>query len=224
MVYKNTPVLGNAFPDIPRVCFLCGVYNSQVTASLCSGCLQDLPLACGPKLPVMARPGRRPTFDLSVSALAYQYPADILIQALKYHRRIELANDLGSMLARVVLKVSTNLPTCLVPVPLHPARYRQRGYNQATLIARAVARTLGIPVQTRLVRRTRNTQAQFDLPPGQRQRNVRGAFSVTSLPAVETVAIIDDVMTTGATMEAMAICLRAAGAVRVEAWSCARAP
>lgn len=114
-------------------------------------------------------------------------------------------------------------PDALVPMPLHPSRRRQRGFNQAVLLARGAARPLGLPVRDRDVRRVRDTGSLTDLPAASRRRALKGAFVVAkALPA--HVAIVDDVMTTGASAESLTRVLKAAGVERVDVWTLARTP
>jgi ComF family protein len=116
------------------------------------------------------------------------------------------------------------MPDLLLPVPLHPSRLRKRGYNQALELARPLGRRLGIPVRHDVLRRTRCTGAQTELDAAARVGNVRGAFALASLPAQRHVALVDDVMTTGATLAEAAMVLLAAGMDRVDVWALARTP
>lgn len=117
-----------------------------------------------------------------------------------------------------------SIPDLLIPVPLHPSRLRKRGYNQALELARPLGRRLGIPVRHDVLRRTRCTGAQTELDAAARVGNVRGAFALASLPAQRHVALVDDVMTTGATLAEAALVLLAAGMDRVDVWALARTP
>jgi ComF family protein len=118
---------------------------------------------------------------------------------------------------------TTPWPDCLVPVPLHPSRLRERGYNQALEIARPMAARHKIPLAIDAVRRIRATSAQAQLPLRERARNVRGAFIARTRFDGRRVAIVDDVMTSGHTANSLAQCLRRAGAVDIEVWVVARA-
>lgn len=115
------------------------------------------------------------------------------------------------------------MPHYLLPVPLHPERLRERGYNQALELARPLSRILGIPIAHRLCTRRRATLAQTSLDGGERRRNLRGAFLPSLGEMPRHVAIIDDVVTTGTTVEELARTLRLAGVEVVEVWACARA-
>lgn len=114
-------------------------------------------------------------------------------------------------------------PDAIVPVPLHPGRYRKRGFNQAVEIARTVSRRLDISLDLDSCRRIRATPAQAELPARQRRTNLRNAFSIDAAIEHRHVAVLDDVITTGATVKEMAAALHRAGVARVDVWACARA-
>lgn len=145
-----------------------------------------------------------------------------MILDLKYHHRLELARTLGRLFAERLRKLSKP-PDAIVPVPLHPSRLRQRGYNQSLEIARVVAKRLDLPIVTRGAKRVRATAAQTTLPLKQRARNVRNAFAVNGDLKGKHVAIVDDVMTSGHTVGALAKALRRAGAKEISVWVVARA-
>jgi len=131
-----------------------------------------------------------------------------------------LAPLLGSLLLEEIQ--DTQPITFIVPVPLSRKRLRERGFNQAVEIARPIARAARKPVELALLERARDTPPQFDLPWAERRRNVRGAFTATRTLIDATVAVVDDVMTTGATLDEIAATLKAAGAARVVNWVVAR--
>ena len=160
---------------------------------------------------------------MTVAAGAYAYPLDRLVQALKYEHRLSLAHPLGHRLVVAIERSlgSTKRPDAVVALPLAPPRQRERGFNQAIEIARVVARRVAMPLESGLVR-TGNGAAQASLPWAQRRRNVRGAFACSRSFDGRHVAIVDDVMTTGATLESAANALLQAGAARVDAWVVAR--
>lgn len=111
----------------------------------------------------------------------------------------------------------------IVPVPLHRTRLRQRGYNQSLELAQPIARTLGLPMAVHGVRRVRATAPQVGLAHKERRRNVRGAFETKSDFEGQRVAVVDDILTSGHTVEALARCLRRAGAAEIAVWVLARA-
>ena len=216
---------------LPQSCALCADRSGD--ALLCAPCMHALPpvlAAC----PVCALPAttaaacgaclkRPPKFSSTIAAGAYAFPLDRLVQGLKYEHRLALAEPLADKLAAEVQRRLTpdQHPDALVALPLAPARQRERGFNQSIEIARVVARRTGIPLAGGLVR-TGHAPAQASLPWAQRRRNVRGAFACTQSFAGRHVAVVDDVMTTGATLESAAATLLQAGAVRVDAWVVAR--
>lgn len=222
MVYKRINI--NRLTDylVPGICYLC---HNPVTGGdiICDGCNTDLP-HCGPNgVTCVDRLDNVAAIDQTITPFHYRFPINVLIQDLKYRRKIILAKLLGQELARYLAEVCTSLPDRLLVVPLHPQRYLSRGFNQSLEIARVVTGQLSIPVDQRLVRRIKNTRSQVELDPGQRRGNVKGAFRITTKPDYECVAIIDDVITTGATVNELARQLKRSGVKRVEAWACARA-
>jgi ComF family protein len=142
----------------------------------------------------------------------YEFPCDRLVQALKYRARLALAGFFARNLA------SRPLPEIdlVVPMPLHPKRLAERGFHQALEIARGVARHLGKPIEPRGVLRVKDTLPQTKLPYEERAKNVRGAFLCRLDLSGASVAVVDDVMTTGATLNELARALKRAGAARVE--------
>jgi ComF family protein len=211
-------------------CYLC---RGAAAGVLCAECDADLPrlaAAACPRCALATRDGalcgrclaQPPAYDETVAALAYAFPADVLVQALKFRGELALAPLLGGLLA-------SRLPRgarvdFLLPVPLSPARLRQRGFNQALEIARPVAAAIGCRLAPQIAERNRDTPPQVDLPPGERARNIRGAFRCSRSLAGAEVALLDDVMTTGATLDELAATLKRAGAARVVNWVVARTP
>jgi len=153
-------------------------------------------------------------------------PIKTLIHDLKYRRVRGNAQILGSMLYRAIAYhgVILSRDSILIPIPLHPARERTRGFNQSRLIADALGMKLGIGMRTDLLKKIKNTRSQMELPREERLKNVSGAFAVSDTAAVanRTCVLIDDVKTTGATLESAARALRAVGAKRVLALTVAR--
>jgi len=212
-------------------CYLC---RGAARGILCDGCDADLPrLASGPgaeRCPrcALASPGgavcgrcltHPPAYDATTAALAYAFPADVLVQALKFRGELALAPFLGNLLSK---RVSSETVNYIVPVPLSSERLRSRGYNQALEIARHVASATGARLAPEACERRRDTAMQMDLPLAQRARNVRGAFECPRMVEGATIAVLDDVMTTGATLDEVATALKRAGAGRVVNWVVAR--
>ena len=190
-----------------------------VLAAACPRCALPMPVAetCGPCL------GRRQVLSSVRAVYLYAPPLDQLLPRFKFHRDLAAGRLLAGEMALAL--ASAERPAALLPVPLHRARLRRRGYDQALELARPIAVQLGLPLLGHVLRRRRATGAQSDLDAAARRHNLRDAFAVTTpgpLPA--HVALVDDVMTTGATLEAAALALRRAGVARVDAWVCARAP
>jgi len=216
----------------PPRCTLCGAPGVG-RDDLCSPCRTALPRNLNPchqcGLPLEG-PGnhlcgrclkKAPPFDRAVIPLLYQPPLDSLILALKFHQGLAHSRLLGHLLTTAV-EASDSRPQLILPVPLHPKRLRERGYNQALEIARPVAEGLAIPLSLDHVRRTRHTETQTRLKYKERHKNMRGVFEVTrEVPA--HVAIVDDVVTSGSTVSALAKALKKAGADRVDIWALARA-
>ena len=204
-------------------CYLC---RGAARRMLCPACESDLPHLAPPRCPRCALASPRgevcgrclseaPHYDATIAALAYEFPADTLVHSLKFRGELALAGFLGDLLKRQV----QDDVDCVVPVPLSPARLRERGYNHAAEIAKHLAHA---KVDLSLCERSRDTQPQMALPFDERRRNVRGAFRCTRALRGETVAVVDDVMTTGATLDELAKVLKAAGARRVVNWVVAR--
>ena len=164
-----------------------------------------------------------PAYVCTRGAFRYASPVDKLIQHLKYHDRLELSRLLGGYLAEHLQTLNDPLPDVVVPVPLHSSRLRERGYNQSLEIARFVARPLELPINWKDAQRIRATMPQTELPRDQRRKNVRGAFMAGGAFAGRRVAIVDDVMTSGHTADALADSLLRSGAVEVRVWVVARA-
>lgn len=232
MVYDWTKALQSLL--FPVHCRLCAV-RTGTALSLCTDCRSDLPWAgpacdrCGIRL---AGPGQLlcgtcqqhpPHFDTTTALLQYRPPVDYLVQRLKFSGELAIAPLLATLLAQRLVSAAVPRPELIVPVPLHRSRLRERGFNQATEIARRLGRRLQLPVDQRLCVRTRKTDAQSLLPVKIRHWNVRNAFAVTGeIPGCHA-AIVDDVMTTGHTVNELARALKRAGAERVDVWVIARA-
>jgi ComF family protein len=213
-------------------CLLCrGRADDRALTGICTGCESDLPRIGGACCPRCALPGpagqvcgqclgRSPAYDETRAALRYAFPADKLIQAFKFRAELVLSDSL----ARLLLPV---LPTpidveAVIAVPLAAGRLRERGYNQAAELARALARHANLTFRLDLVERIRETPPQIDLPREERRRNVRGAFRSPAIQVPERVAVVDDVMTSGATLHEVASALKRQGAKYVCNWILAR--
>jgi ComF family protein len=170
-----------------------------------------------------------PAFDRTFAALDYAYPWDGLITRFKFSGACELAGPLAEPMVEGLQQAQVAglaMPAVLLPVPLAAERLRERGYNQAWELARRVGPALGVSIQARWVERVIATPHQIGLGREERMHNLQGAFAVTPAGraglAGRSVAILDDVMTTGSTAQALAATLRRAGAVAVQVWVLAR--
>ena len=197
----------SALPENEHACVRCGIpFESELEAATCGQCLHE-----------------PPAFDRCLALYRYQAPLDSLITRLKFHHRLAIARLLAALMQQKI-EALESLPDAILPVPLHPSRLRERGFNQALEIARPIAGALNIPLLLQHCERTRATVMQSSLPARQRSRNVKGVFRVVRAIPYQHVAIVDDVMTTGETVRELAKVLRAAGVPRIDVWVVARAP
>jgi len=229
----------------PRLCELC---RGWATHSLCTDCLARL-APPRPRCRVCALPlgsagltcagcqREPPPFDRCFTLADYGHPWDRLISAFKFHGRVDLAGPLAEALAHA-LQHDAGLETPhgaasspvqrVLPVPLSPARLRERGHNQAWEIARRLAARQGLPADAQTLLRLRDTPHQVGLSRAQRQTNLQHAFWVepsrAALLAGQHVALVDDVLTTGVTAASASQVLRRAGAASVQLWVLARTP
>ena len=224
---------------IPGLCVLCKLHS---TTGICAGCQRDylhdatrrcqqcaLPLftqhdtICGACLK------EPPFFDASLVCGHYDSPVDSIVLGLKFAGKLSNANiiaqQLASAIPRQAQKLST-MPDLLCPVPLSEQRLRSRGFNQAWEIARPLGRTLKIPQQADLLWRTKETLQQSSLHPDERFQNIQGAFAINPqwrhLIQGRHIAVVDDVMTTGMTLNEIAKILKRHGAARVSNFVFAR--
>ena len=221
---------------LPTRCLLCEAPGSP-GLDLCPGCVTDLPWIdtacgqCGLPLPEHSRDAicgvcirKPPPFHRTLAPLKYSRPVDGLINRFKHQHSLTTGRALARLLTKSIRQVDVDLPELLIPIPLHRWRYWRRGFNQAQLLARDLSAELGLPM-ARALARIRHTPHQQGLKASTRRANLNGAFSIragTRLPA--SVALIDDVMTTGATVSECARVLRQHGADSVSVWCIARTP
>ncbi|MGC9128414.1 MAG: ComF family protein [Acidithiobacillus sp.] len=201
-------------------------------AALCAACLGDwprlpedrcaycaLPVAANGDCPVCAL--EAPAWDYCFTPFVYDTPLDTAISAWKFGDRLDWTRPLAAAWVAAMGSQPPSRPACLIPVPLHRARLRERGFNQSELLARHWGRSYHIPVRAH-VQRQRNTPHQVGMSKAARLGNLRGAFCLRGRPPTH-VAIVDDVLTTGSTLQEIAQVLRAAGVERIDAWILARA-
>ena len=193
---------------LPTRCVLCQ-NPGMARLDLCSACVEDMPRASNPK---------KTPYGQLFSGFSYQAPLDELIQGFKFNEHLHY----GRMLAHLSLtELQRVKPMALIPVPLHKSRLRQRGFNQAQVLANFWGKQLAVPVLGNVLHRHRATQVQSSLKAAERLPNVSGAFIARGeIPA--HVALIDDVYTTGATCTSAAQALIAHGVQRVDVWCLAR--
>jgi len=215
-----------------HICLLCDEPGGTI-ANLCDACIRQLPtlsepcVTCGASAVPHAKlcracATRHPPVDRTLCALAYAPPVDYLIGRLKFHRDLRVVPALANLLLRAV--AGDTGADWLVPVPITPARLRSRGFNQALEIARILHKRSGVRIARAVHRRRGAEIPQSSLPDtAARRTNVAGAFEArTDIDG--HVVIIDDVVTTGATVNELARCLKRAGARRVDVWAIARTP
>ena len=212
-----------------KSCLLCGAIAG---GDFCPACYRNLPQLPASHCPVCLWPvptneicgnclKKPPAFTRTLAALRYTFPADALIHALKYQTNLAIAPVLANLfIAR--LKTMETMPDVIVPMPLHPIRLRERGFNQAMEIGRTIAKQTGIALLPDGCSRIKHTLPQTGLPWKERQKNIRRAFSCRIDVSGKHVAIVDDVMTTGATLNELAQVLRRRGATEISNWVIAR--
>jgi ComF family protein len=218
----------------PQSCLLCGT-PADFETRFCQPCYDALPFndhacpACALPLPVAAPGGVRCgaclhlqlPYDACSTALRYEPPLSRLISNLKFRHQLHLVEPLARLLIQRLADLD-DPPDLILPVPLHLRRLRERGFNQAQELGRVLAKHYHIPLDGRLVKRTRHTLAQSDLDEQARRKNLRNAFHVYGCVKGAKLVILDDVITTGSTIWEMSKALKQAGAVQVVAWALAR--
>ena len=225
-------------------CFLCDQQfeplNTLHSSPFCPNCSHDLPKIsqachqCGISIPTAASHDKDnlakcgpcltepPTYDRVISAFAYAAPIKQLVSQFKYQRQLAV----GALFAEILKSHVQSTPQhidAILPVPLHFSRLRQRGFNQALELARPLAKMLELPLLTSQISRQKNTLEQSSLHAKQRQNNLRKAFLIEQNIAYKSIAIVDDVMTTGSTVEELSRLLKRNGVEYIEVWCVARA-
>lgn len=209
---------------LPRLCLVCD--QDSAGDFLCAGCAETLPYLPAPSCPVCAHPhtaaenpeqpcGRclsePPYYDASLAIFAYAPPIDQLVQQMKYGRRLTAAD----FLAHSLLSAQRPPIDRLIPMPLSAQRLAERGFDQAVELARPLSRTLNVAMDLHSLSRQRHTTPQVELPWRERHNNMKGAFAAHQRFDGEHILVIDDVMTTGTTLNEVARVLKADGASRV---------
>ncbi|HFD13639.1 MAG TPA: ComF family protein [Crenotrichaceae bacterium] len=230
MVYNWLKKLqNNLFP--PR-CLLCNA-DSKTEFDLCLGCCDDLPFQlhtcprCALPLQMNQLCGtcqkKPPAYTHCIAPFNYAPPLDYMIQQVKYSKKLAYARLLGELMSHQFNQPKITKPDIIIPVPLHPKRIRERGFNQSLELVRPIAKSLNIPIDYHSCQRIRHTPKQADLTATQRHENLKNAFQISKEIDASHVALFDDVMTTGTTVELLAKELITSGVERVDVWVCARA-
>jgi ComF family protein len=224
---------------LPPLCHICHSFIPDANElHICPACREKLPLVSSPLCPLCGIPfagtggdhrcgaclANPPHFDTARAHFLYEGPIRELIHTFKYNRLTHLRKPLALLALAEAGDVMNHAPQLIVPVPLHRSRLRERGFNQAVLIGQTLSRRLSLPMQPDALARTRQTEPQIELSAAERRQNVKGAFSVRKpdLVAGKRILLVDDVMTTGSTMDECARELKKAGAGMVLAVTVAR--
>jgi len=191
----------------PYKCILCGIEESDIKMDLCNPCLNNLP------------------FAKNYTCFKYTSPIDRLILQIKFGEDLVAASILGKIFAARLQDIyctKTHLPEMIIPIPLHKKRLRERGFNQATELAKPIAKLLKIPLARNVCKRIKHTKPQAELSSKERIKNVKNAFQTKYAFDNKYIAVIDDVITTGNTMHSFCQMLKANGAKNIDIWCIAR--
>ncbi len=219
----------------PGDCVLCGAAGHQRLA-LCAACLADLPVnrnacvRCAEPLAVATPQAlcgrclrRPPIYDSAWSPFLYRQPLEWMIQRFKFDAKLFI----GQLLAELAIQRFPSSPAgaqCIIPVPLHRQRYRERGFNQSRVLASVFSRHTGLPVDDHSCRKLRSSPPQIGSTAAERRKHVKQTFHFDNRHAYHHIVILDDVITTGSTVSEMTRIMKLAGVARVDVWSIARAP
>ncbi len=217
---------------VQQQCLLCG-NHSHDTSALCPPCRAELHWHNADSCQQCGLPANHavcgaflthpPYFDYTQAVLQYAYPVDSLLQAYKYHHALYLSQTLGELMLNFMPQPAQQPKVdVMIPMPLHPARLKERGFNQSLELARVIATHTGLALDYHHCQRIKNTPQQASLKLQDRIRNVKDAFICTTPWQGQHVAIVDDVMTSGASLNALAKTLKQAGASTVSCWLVAR--
>lgn len=216
---------------IPTPCLLCGSNAQQ--SCLCLQCFASLPMLgqhcqhCAMPISLGEYCGqcltKPPIRHRTHSLFRYTSPIDRLIGDMKYHGQLQLTDYFANQLSRYIQQKNETKPQLLIPIPLHPKRLRQRGYNQSVELAKTLSKQLNIPLDNTALIRIKNTLPQTQLPYSKRKQNMKSAFQCQQHSLPDRIALIDDVVTTGHTADMAAKACLKRGAKNVELWTIARA-
>ena len=218
---------------LPRHCLLC--QQSNVYSSLCSSCLQDLPVTphgcdiCGQAIANLSQPicgsclSRPPKYTKAVAAFDYSFPVTTILQALKYQDKGHWAHPIAKAAYNSFTASFAHLTNArLIPVPMHTSQYQHRRDNHAELLCRYLSLHSGLPMLKNHIIKHRATQRQAGLSAKARARNLKGSFSLRTVPPDYPIILVDDVMTTGSTLNILADLLQHAGIREVYGFAIAR--
>lgn len=201
---------------------------------ICDGCLADMPWHDSAHCPQCGLPGydnqrcghcinSPPEFDTTSALFRYEFPIQQMLQRYKYGELLALGETFGNLLVnQMAANGLVTTPDLIIPMPLHPQRLKERGFNQSLEMARIVSKKLNVKLDHNACERIKLSPPQASLPLKERVKNMKGAFACHQPLYGQTVVVIDDVMTTGASLNALAKTLKKAGAGRVECWVVAR--
>ncbi|USQ15121.1 ComF family protein [Legionella lytica] len=190
-------------PKLGLTCQHCATPLADSGSLICGGCIKN-----------------PPQFTQAYVAYKFEEPLRGLLHQFKYHNGLYLHSFLSHLMLSGL--PSSNLPQCLIPVPMHAQKIKQRGFNHAAVLTRDLAKKLNLPYDLTSCQKTLNTAPQASLDKEQRQKNLRNAFNSKKLP-FQHIALIDDLLTTGSTANELALTLKKAGVEQVDLWCCARA-
>lgn len=222
---------------LPGICILCQHLSAR-EQDLCLSCLNDLPFAhsachvCGMGLGEITGEltcgqclQKPPPYEATFALFEYKVPINNLLLELKFNQKLINARILGELMAEKIINVwykTRSLPNIIIPIPLHAKRLTERGYNQAIEIARPIAKLCQIPLHVSTCHRIKPTAPQAILSAKERENNIKDAFISDISWNNFSIAVIDDVMTTGNTMREFCQLLKHKGAKRIDIWCCAR--
>lgn len=193
----------NQFTAIKHPCEICSLPLTDASFAICGHCIKQ-----------------RPVFDKVLTAYSFEDPLRTLLHEFKYQKGLYLRSFLIKLILDAQNK-QTPVPDCLIPVPLHPQRLRQRGFNQAAELAKGLAKQSGIPCDLAICTKIINTQPQVGLNREERRKNLRLSFAVKPC-SYRHIVLIDDLLTTGSTADELANLFKKQGVERVDVWCCAR--
>jgi ComF family protein len=217
----------------PQTCIMCAAWQGGAYG-ICDGCLADMPWHNCAQCPQCGLPAydnqlcghcinSPPDFDATRALFRYAFPIQQMLQRYKYGELLALGASFGHLLANhMAANLLAEMPDLIIPMPLHPKRLQERGFNQSLEVARIVSEKLNVKLDHSVCERIKLSPPQASLPLKERVKNMKGAFNCNRPLHGQSIVVIDDVMTTGASLNSLAKALKKAGARRVECWVIAR--